>query len=40
MSHEKTVEQRLTCLEDTVADLQRRVAALFPEAIGWSKLGP
>jgi hypothetical protein len=30
MSQEKTVEQRLRCLEDAVADLQRRVAALSP----------
>jgi hypothetical protein len=30
MSQEKSVEQRLLCLEDAVADLQRRMAALSP----------
>jgi hypothetical protein len=30
MSQGKTVEQRLTCLEDAVAELQRQVAALAP----------
>ena len=38
MSQEKSVEQRLLCLEDAVADLQRRVAALTPAGDRWKPI--